>query len=266
MSVRMLRARVNGWSGVQPAMSYNTVILADSPVGFWDSNGTDLTGGGHNATLIASPGTTALPNGDLAMVFNGTTQYATIPTQPVFSPATAANGGNTGILTVETWIAPAVLDFPHEENDYVMWAGKGNEATLEEWGCRIYGITDPDDSPPRPNRISGYCYNTTGGTGVGAYFQDTVVVNQWIYFVLVINTVNTSGTYPDGYVKIYKNAVGPRNEQSLSSPLIVPTYGTEPLNIGTRDGHSFFEGAIGKFALYSYELSPAQITAHYNAM
>ena len=27
-----------------PAPSYNTVVLADGPVGFWDSAGTDLTG------------------------------------------------------------------------------------------------------------------------------------------------------------------------------------------------------------------------------
>jgi hypothetical protein len=251
--------------GTLPTASYNAVVLADGPEGFWDSSGTDLTGRGNTATLTASPGTLALPNGDLAMTFNGSTQYATVATQPIFSPATAANGGNTGILCVEAWVAPSVLTFPHEESDgYVHWAGKGDESTAEEWTCRMYGA-DNTDSPYRANRTSGYCYNPSGGTGVGAYFQDTLTVNQFFHYFLVINTQNTSPTYPGGYVTIYKNGT-PRNTQSLSSLSIVPVYGTQPVRIGTRDLNSFFEGAIGKFALYSYELTPTQITAHVNAM
>jgi hypothetical protein len=260
--------------GTLPTVSYNTTILADTPEGFWDYTGTDLTGNGNNAALTASPGTTALPNGDLAMTFNGTTQYATVATSPIFSPAPAANGGNTGIMCVEAWIAPSVTTFPNEENGYVHWAGKGDESTMAEWTCRMYGL-DNTDVPYRANRISGYAYNQAGGIGVGAYFQDTVTVNAWIYYFLVLNTTPALPTYPDGYVKIYKGygtpgptAVTMRNEQNFDSvsPPISPTYGTEPVMIGTRDLHSFFEGAIGKFAIYSYELTPTQISAHYSAM
>ena len=100
--VTLLRASATGLSfpnatttgAVLPAATYNTVILADTPKGFWDWNGTDLTGNpdGNNATLTGSPATTVMPNGDLAMTFGNSAsppspaQYATIPTRNYFSP------------------------------------------------------------------------------------------------------------------------------------------------------------------------------------
>ncbi|MFA9289356.1 MAG: hypothetical protein ACEQSA_05785, partial [Weeksellaceae bacterium] len=47
---------------------------------------------------------------------------------------------------------------------------------------------------------------------------------------------------------------------------IVPVNGNSPFRIGTRDFNSFFKGAIGKVAIYNYELSPYQILEHYQKM
>ena len=278
-----------------PARSYNSVILGDGPAGFWDFNGTtltDLTAHANNATFPAgTPAATVMPNGDLAMNFNGSSQYATIPTQNYFSAAKSVNGGVSpgGILTIEAWIAPAVTIFPHETGSgYVWWAGKGTTSSgtgaNQEWGCRMYG-TNNTESPNRWNRISGYCFNPGGNPnlGVGAYFQVPAAAPvpvspfpQWIYYVLVINTQNTSPTYTQGYVTIYRGAIGTAignstpvdtNTQSLTGEGgIVPVYGTAPVRIGTRNLESYFEGAVGKFALYDFELTAAQVTAHYNAI
>jgi hypothetical protein len=45
-----------------------------------------------------------------------------------------------------------------------------------------------------------------------------------------------------------------------------PQAGNAPLRIGTRDNDSYFEGAIGKVAVYDRLLSSAQIAATYSAM
>jgi hypothetical protein len=139
--------------------------------------------------------------------------------------------------------------------------GKG-EANKYEYVSRMYSYTNSEN---RPNRISGYAFNATGGLGVGSYFQDALTAGQWIHYVIVINTVDTTGTYPMGYTKIYKNGVQ-RDKDNLASLNIVPTNGTAPLRIATRDLNSFFDGAIGKVAVYNYELSPYQIQEHYQTI
>jgi len=52
----------------------------------------------------------------------------------------------------------------------------------------------------------------------------------------------------------------------MSQYSIVPKAGSSPLNIGTMALDSWFEGAIGKVAIYNYLLTQNQIDAHYNAM
>ena len=44
--------------------------------------------------------------------------------------------------------------------------------------------------------------------------------------------------------------------------LISPGDGDSPLRIGTRDFSSFFQGAVGKVAIYDHELTPQQIQSH----
>jgi hypothetical protein len=52
----------------------------------------------------------------------------------------------------------------------------------------------------------------------------------------------------------------------MSQYNVVPQAGPSPLNIGTMAFDSWFDGAIGKVAIYNYLLSPTQITNHYKAM
>lgn len=241
------------------APKYDSAIMADRPVGYWPlapGVTTDQSGNGLNGSFTGTPAGTKLPNGEQAPVFNGVDQYFTIPDDDYLEVT------RTGILTVEAWMRPDVLQFTkYESSGYVHWMGKGVPGQ-HSWTARIYNLTNQEN---RPNRISGYSFNLTGGLGAGSYFQDPVTAGEWIHYTLVINTVNTSTAYPTGYTKLYKNGVL-RDQDRLSDYNIIPGNGTAPMRIGTRDLASFFEGAIGKVAVYDYELSAAQLSAHYHAM
>lgn len=239
--------------------TYDDAVLADTPVGYWtiapDST-IDQSGHGLDGTFTGSPAGTTMPNGDAAAVFNGVDQYFTVADSDYLEIT------QTGILTIEAWMRPDVLQFTNSESSgYVHWMGKGVSGQ-HSWVARMYNLTNSEN---RPNRISGYAFNLTGGLGAGSYFQDPVTAGEWIHYTLVINTVNTSPAYPTGYTKIFKNGVQ-RDQDSLSDYDIVPGNGTAPMRVGTRDFASFFEGAIGKVAVYDYELTAAQLLAHNSAM
>jgi hypothetical protein len=257
-------------SSQTPTTSYNAVIIGDHPTMFFTmgfaSSGTesDFSGSGHvgtyynNSTGAAWPNSVAMPNGDLGADFNGLGQYLQTSSAPDLSVPT------TGVFTFEAWIRPDTLTFPLSEGTgYVHWMGKGS-AQQQEYVARMYNLTNTEN-PPRPNRISGYAFNLVGDLGSGSYFQDTVTVGQWIYVAIVINTINTSTAYPTGYVSIFKNGLA-RKTTALNQYNVVPGIGGAPLRVGTRDFASFFEGAIGKVAIYNYELSPSQTASHYAAM
>lgn len=241
------------------ASGYDSAVLADNPVGYWplgSGGSADQSGNGLNGVFTGSPSDTTLPNGDAATAFNGVDQYFTVPDDDFLEVS------RTGVLTVEAWMRPDTLQFSHYEGSgYVHWMGKGT-TNQHSWVSRMYNLTNTEN---RPNRISGYAFNLTGGLGAGSYFQDTITAGQWIHYTLVINTVNTSSAYTTGYTKLYKNGVL-RDQDRLSDYSIVPGNGTAPMRVGTRDLSSFFEGAVGKVALYDYELSASTLLSHYNAM
>ncbi|MFC5451148.1 LamG-like jellyroll fold domain-containing protein [Paenibacillus aestuarii] len=238
---------------------YDSIICTDNPVGYWSLSTnatTDQTGHGLDGTFTGTPTNTTLPNGDEAPVFNGVDQYFTIPDNDYLEIT------RTGVLTIEAWMRPDVLQFSHyESTGYVYWMGKGTSGQ-HSWVARMYNLRNDEK---RPNRISGYAFNLNGGLGAGSYFQDTLHEGQWIHYTLVINTTNKSSTYPTGYTKIFKNGIL-RDQDRLSDYHIIPGNGTAPMRIATRDLASYFQGAISKIAIYDYELTPTQLSAHFNAM
>jgi hypothetical protein len=92
-----------------------------------------------------------------------------------------------------------------------------------------------------------------------------VRAGEWILVDIVINTRITSATYPTGYVKIFKNGQL-KDTTGLDQFDVVPRNGTAPLRVGTRDFASYFQGAVGKVALYLHELAPDQMLSHHHAM
>jgi hypothetical protein len=119
--------------------------------------------------------------------------------------------------------------------------------------------------PPRPNRISAYTFNLSGGEGSGAYFQDKVHPGAWMMVAFVVDS-RPSAAWPEGYIAIYKNGKLRGSPVSLSQFNVVPKAANAPFRIATRDLRSFFDGAIGKVAIYDYVLSQQDILATYQAM
>jgi hypothetical protein len=239
--------------------NYDETVLTDSPVAYWPLDPSipdDYSGNSLNGVFTNSPSATTLPNNDVASVFNGINQYFTIADNNYLEIV------RTGILTIEAWFRPDTLQFVYEEGSgYVWWMGKG-DTNQQSWAARMYSYNNTEG---RFNRISGYAFNLTGGLGAGSYFQDNVTIGQWIFYAFTINTINVSSTYPTGYTKIFKNGIE-RDQDSLIGYGVVPQNSTAPMRIGTRQLQSFFQGAIGKVAVFDYELNSIQLQTHYNCM
>lgn len=252
LSARLLNGQTTNLS------DYDNLVLAHNPVGYWmltrgdqaDATSNNLAGAYHGSCR----GQAWLPNNETASVFNGIDNYFEIPDNNNLEVT------NTGILTIEAWMRVGTLNFAKNENNYVHWMGKGTSGN-QLWVARMYNANDTS----RPQRISGYCFSLSGGLGAGSYFQDSINVTTWVHYALVINTVNTSPTYPTGYTRIYRDGVL-RDTDSLQEYSVVAGNGNAPTRIATRDLNSFFQGAIGKVAIYNYELTAAQLLSHNNLM
>ena len=222
----------------------------------------DLSGNGHAGIYEPSsraPLVLSLPNGDMATVFNGNDQFVEVPSAPSLS-ITA-----TRCLTVEAWVKPTVLQFPHDQGSgYVYILGKGVTGK-QEYALRMYSHSN-SETPPE-GRI-GFLHTPLtwrAGERYGAYFQDKVDPADWMMLSFVIDS-RPSGQWPDGYIAIYKNGQMQGSQVSLAQFNVTPKASDAPFRIGTRDLESFFEGAIGKVAVYNSVLSAKDILTTYNAM
>lgn len=262
--------------------AYNQAVLADHPVAFWNVNPsgsteTDLTGNGNTGTYVGgSPTVSAMPNGDQAGVFNGSTEYLTVPSNTSFSIPT------TGNLSWEIWIQPTVLQFPNSNSDgsYVDVMGKcANYSPTCEWESRMYNLTPAQQG--RCNRLSAYAFNPSAGLGSGADWQqitpacNVIHAGQWLHIVGEYTTLSQPADCPassfPGSINIWVNGVlwnqAAHNTTGCMSQFSVsPRANSSPLNIGTMATDTWFEGAIGKVAIYNYLLSQSQITNHYQTM
>jgi hypothetical protein len=246
--------------------TYDRQVLSLGPVLYLTlghpASGTeeDLSGNGHNGTYYPfgdRPALATLPNGDPAASFNGVNQYLQVPS------ASALSVPHAGCLTVEAWVRPGTLQFPHEEGSgYVYLLGKGVPGKYE-YALRMYSHSNAE-IPERPNRISAYAFNLPGGLGSGSYFQGAVSVDRWMMVAFIIDWFR-SPAWPHGYVAIYRDGVL-RGRVSLSQYRISPGASNAPFRVATRDLNSYFEGAIAKVAIYDYALSGADIAKTYNAM
>jgi peptidoglycan/xylan/chitin deacetylase (PgdA/CDA1 family) len=211
-----------------------------------------------NEPGIQPLGAARLPNGDRATVFDGAGQYVQVPSDDALSIP------NTGCLSVVAWVRPDVLQFPSSQGTgYVYILGKGTTGQ-DEYALRMYSHANTE-KPERPNRVSAYVFNLRGGLGSGAYFQDPVTPGEWMMVAFVVDS-RRSAEWPDGYVAIYKDGKLRGGPVSLSQFHVTPQDGNAPFRIATRDLKSYFEGAIGKVAVYGSVLTDQQLHAMYTAM
>ena len=260
-------------------ITYSAAVLADHPVAFWNVQASgarerDLTGHGHTGTYKGgSPVHARMPNGDNAANFNGAGQYLSVPSSAAFSIST------TGELTWEAWIKPQTLQWSNASDPfslgYVNWMGKCQRYSPScEWGARMYASVNREG---RCNRLSAYVFNPSAGNGGGADWQpncNLLAAGQWLYVVGEYQTRSTpsrcSSSYP-GTINIWVNGIerhfSPRATGGcMSQDAVTPQAGGSPLNIGTMALDNWFQGAVGKVAIYDKLLSQAQISTHYTAM
>jgi hypothetical protein len=262
--------------------TYDEAVLADQPVAYWRMAGSltepDATSNGHTGSYInGTPGAATMPNGDPARDFNGAWNgnYMSVPSSPEFSiPATHT-------LTVEAWIRPDTLAPASATADgYTDFAGKclsGSQFTDHqcEWEGRLYAAVTPEG---RCNRFSGYAFNPQAGSGSAADWQPSpcsvVQAGRWYHVVVSYQTLSTpwpcEPAYP-GTIEIWVNGVKWRGDLlrptgCISQYKVIPVAGSAPLNVGTMGLDSWFAGAIGKVAIYDYQLPDARVAAHYTAM
>jgi Concanavalin A-like lectin/glucanases superfamily len=262
-----------------PSSSYDAAIQADNPVALWDMNNpggseADQSGNGHSGTYVGgTPQLTSMPNGDRAVDFNGSTEYLTVPSSAAFSIPT------THQLTWEGWIRPDVLQWTSSSDPYgygyVDWMGKcENYSPSCEWEARMYASVNSEN---RCNRLSAYVFKPSAGLGSGADWQPScnlLQAGQWLHVVGEYQTQTTpsacNSAYP-GTINIWVNGVewNPSYHYPtgcMSQYSITPQAGSSPLDIGTMAMDTWFPGAVGKVAIYSYLLSQSQIDSHFAAM
>jgi hypothetical protein len=251
------------------ADAYAQTVLAKRPVGYWrlgEKQGPvagDSSGNGHNGTFEGNvafnePGAVA-GDSDGAVGLDGRRAYVEIPDSVQFSQPKSGRG-----LSVEAWMRPDVLTFEGQTaQKYVHWLGKGESGDFE-WGFRFYSL----DSPSRPNRISAYIWNSSGAEGAGAYFQDDLTAGHWIHVVATFDPGDRSD--PGAGVSIYRDGVQRATPSKspgarYASYQIVPSHGSAPVRLGTRDLVSFFTGGLDDVAVYPRVLSAGEIAENFRA-
>ena len=256
--------------------TYEQAVLAKGPVGYWrlgESSGpTALDGtdkhrdGRYRGSVEFGVGGPLAADADTAIRLDGKRSYVEIPDDADFSQPTSGAG-----LSVEVWMRPDVLEFKGESKEhYIHWLGKGG-AGRYEWALRFYSR-----SAKRPNRISAYVFNASGGLGAGAYFEDKLVAGRWMHIVATFDPgdATTPGhrgvhIFRDGVERLGPSSSGARYDNRLWQ--IVPSHESGPVRLGTRDLGNFLHGALDEVAIYPRVLGADEVldnfrvaTAHAN--
>jgi len=248
------------------AGSYPVAVMASKPVGYWrldetrgpvaaDSSGHKKNGQYYGGVTFHQPGAFAKA---FSVRLDGKSGYVEIPADTAFSVPTSKEG-----LSVEVWLNPTTLEFRGETKDpYVYWLGKG-EPNQQEWALRFYS-----KATTRPNRISAYVFNRSGGEGSGAFVEEPVSANEWIHIVACFDPgdKHTKGAG----VSIYKDGVlrgSPTSQHGArySSFDVVPHAGTAPVRFGTRNFKSYLDGSLEEVAIYPRVLTAKEVRDHYRA-
>jgi hypothetical protein len=213
--------------------AYDTVILSDSPVGYWplsETSGTvadDLSTGANNGAYLNSPtlGQTpiALELGD-SIVFSGVSSMQT--------PVSSGYGFTTGSYSVEAWIYPTALS--------------GFQEFISTQGYVRFLLTNAN--------LQSYIDGTLAVSSPTNLSTDT----SYHVVLTVDNVALTTNVYINGALDTARN-----NSPSTINPDQTPV----GLIVGSLDGFGThqYSGNISNVALYAVALTPTQVLNHYNA-
>lgn len=182
---------------------------------------------------------------DGAFEFDGVNDKIALIDRNSLSPST------TDAFTIAFWIRFDKTSFVGEgsQRDYVHFLGKGSTLLGYEYAFRQYNKSSASGA----NRISFSLFNLAGGSGATTYVQESITPGQWVHLVAVYNRT---------HVQLWKNGVLKRSAV-VHGANIIPANGQAPLNLGTRDGHSYFKGSIDELKVYNTSLTAQQIQQLY---
>jgi hypothetical protein len=235
-----------GTPGAWAGANYSSVIIADTPLAYWrlgeasttpiaaDSSGGATSYNGFYTRGVTSGVTGAITGDpDTAASFDGASAFVVVPNGSN-GPFDLRNG-----FTLEAWII-------NNGQSGVGQAGRivSNRAT----GGYGFGILHTGT----PDRVRFTTF------GVKDYDSDLTVVPEdgnWHHVAVVFDSTNAANFYLDGKPTDTIMGPGPANGS------------TADLNIGRNPGttQEYFNGSIDEVAVYNYELTAAQIAAHYAA-
>jgi hypothetical protein len=230
------------WAGA----NYSSVILSDTPIGYWRLGESSTTPIAADSSPSATPNngfyTRGVTSGvagaivgdpDTAASFDGMSAFVVIPN------TTNGTFDLRNSFTLEAWVI-------NNGQSGVGQAGRifSNRA-VGGYGLGILHVGSPD-------RVRFTTF------GVMDYDSSLTVVPEdgnWHYVALVFDSSNTANFYLDGQLTDSITGPNPAN----SSPA--------DLDIGRNPGttQEYFSGSIDEAAVYNYELTAAQIAAHYAA-
>lgn len=199
----------------------------------------DLAGNGTTATLYNAPAY----NAATGFSFNGSNQYATIP-----SVNGLTNFTNTQQYSVEIWFRPS--------NGQV---NAGEAELLEKWNLnnesRYPFVFRYNEST---NSMFAACYDGVNFRSVSA---SGFPVNTWKQVVGVFNFVsNTLTLYRDG-VSVGSTSISGMTQVSNTSPV---TIGTRLGTGGTISSGIMYKGNVGIIRMYNKPLTAAEVLNNFN--
>lgn len=199
----------------------------------------DLAGNGTTATLYNAPS----HNAATGFTFNGSNQYATIP-----SVAGVTNFTNTQQYSVEIWFRPS--------NGQV---NAGEAELLEKWNLnnesRYPFVFRYNEST---NSMFAACYDGVNFRSVSA---SGFPVNTWKQVVGVFNFVsNTLTLYRDG-ISVGSTSISGMSQVSNTSPV---TIGTRLGTGGTISPGIMYKGNVGIIRMYNKPLTDAEVLNNFN--
>lgn len=222
-----------------PTASYSSTVLGDTPQVWYrmdELEGTvvdDLSGNQENGTLhgtVTLAQTGAIIDGNFAMLFDGSTGYAALPT--------AIDPHGYSAISIELWIKPSTLTLTAQPaviaNDVTGTSNKGAVIFVGSTGTAISFVLG----------------NGTTHTLITATFS----LSTSVYAHVV-------GTWSGTSMKLYVNGTQLASG-SFTGPI---ASSTNPLQAGHNPaGTDYFPGDIDEVAVYNYALTGTQISNHYS--
>ena len=218
-----------------PSIVTSSLILNLNPSTYTSgATWNDSSVSGYNATLVASPTFTSAGLGSY-FTFNGSTQYAKVPTG-----ATGLDnlGKNASGMTYSAWINPQnITNCPP-----IIGKGNGAAGAGQKFSLMLSGGTT--------NAIETLFDSSGNGADKGASFVNTgMSFNNWFNVVFTKDDGSNVGT--TSQLHIYVNGVEYATSSGVSTVWQASTSGTNSsdavydTNIGYEDTADFFLGGTG---------------------